>query len=129
VNKILIIEDCRVTSELLKSILTARGFECSTAMDGLEGLRAAKEIKPDLILLDVMLPTMNGFKVCRLLKFDKEFKNIPIIMLTSRSRTEDTEIGISTGADAYIQKPLETGSLIAEMERLLSKSLEGKHPV
>jgi DNA-binding response OmpR family regulator len=124
VRKILIIEDSRMISKLLQEKLEAKGFECEAAVDGLEGFNMAKRIVPDLIILDVMLPTMNGFKICRLLKFDRRYKRIPIIMLTTRRETSDKETGISTGADSYMTKPFEMDELIGEIYRLLGTEAE-----
>ncbi|OQX84409.1 MAG: two-component system response regulator [Candidatus Latescibacteria bacterium 4484_7] len=120
-KKILVIEDSRMISQLIKTQLESRGFECETVADGLEGLKTAKATKPDLIVLDVMLPSMNGFKICRLLKFDRRYRDIPIIMLTTRSDAKDVRLGKSTGADLYMTKPFETEELVANINRLLSK--------
>lgn len=124
-KKILIIEDSKLVSELIKSELETKGYECSVESDGLAGLKRAKEIVPDLVILDVMLPSMNGFKICRLLKFDRRFKTIPIIMLTTRTMDEDKKIGISSGADRYMAKPFKINDLLAEMEGLLNATVEG----
>jgi len=121
-SKILVIEDSRMISELIKRELTARGFECETVSDGLEGLKKAKEDKPDLIILDVMLPSMNGFKICRLLKFDRRYSSIPILMLTTRSDAKDVRLGKSTGADLYMTKPFDMKELVSAIEELLEKS-------
>jgi DNA-binding response OmpR family regulator len=77
------------------------------AYDGQEALTLAKVEKPDLILLDIMLPKVNGFKVSRLLKFDEVTKNIPIIMITARTQGKDIKLGEETGADAYVTKPFD----------------------
>jgi len=121
-SKILVIEDSRMISELIKKELTARGFECETVSDGLEGLKKAKQMKPDLIILDVMLPSMNGFKICRLLKFDRRYSGIPILMLTTRSDAKDVRLGKWTGADLYMTKPFEMSELVSAIEELLEKS-------
>lgn len=123
-NRILVIEDSRMISELIKHDLASRGFECETVADGLEGLKKAKEMKPDLIILDVMLPSMNGFKICRLLKFDKRYKSIPILMLTTRSDAKDVRLGKSTGADLYMTKPFKTEELVSAINELLEESKE-----
>ncbi|MBN1165351.1 MAG: response regulator [Candidatus Krumholzibacteriota bacterium] len=122
-KNILIIEDSRLISELLRTELEGRGFQCTVAADGLEGLRIAKEIQPDMLLLDVMLPSMNGFKICRLLKFDKRFRNIPVIMLTTRLMEDDVKTGISSGADAYISKPFEIEDLLSKMNELFAATV------
>ncbi|MBN2072231.1 MAG: response regulator transcription factor [Candidatus Krumholzibacteriota bacterium] len=117
-KKILVIEDSRLVSELLKVELGKRGYEAVVRDDGLEGLKTAKEIVPDLVILDVMLPSMNGFKICRLLKFDKRFKKIPVIMLTTRSLEDDKKIGMTSGADGYMAKPFNIDELVEKIESL-----------
>ena len=118
-KKILVIEDSRLVSELLKIELCKREYEVTVRDDGLEGLKTAKEIVPDLILLDVMLPSMNGFKICRLLKFDKRYKEIPVIILTTRSLEDDKKIGMTSGADGYMAKPFNIDKLVEKMESLM----------
>jgi len=118
-SKILLVEDSKISRKIMEAELKKMGHSCTSASDGLEGLKMAKEMMPDLILLDVMLPSMNGFKICRLLKFDKRYKKIPIIMLTTRDEQKDQKIGLATGADFYMAKPFDPVKLDAEMKRLL----------
>ncbi len=92
--------------------LQTMGFDVICAYDGQEGLKRAREESPDLIILDVLLPKMNGFKVCRLLKFDTNFKDIPIIMLTSRETKRHEQLGQETGADHYVYKSDRKGTLL-----------------
>ena len=106
-KKILIVDDEKDIVETLSFMLKAKGFECICAYDGEEGLSLAKSEKPDLVILDVMMPKINGYKICRLLKFDNNYKSIPIIMITARSQEEDKIIGEETGADEYITKPFD----------------------
>ena len=106
-KKILIVDDEQDIVESLKFVLEAADFTCYSAYNGEDGLRLAKEIIPDLIILDVMMPKINGYKISRLLKYDAKYKNIPILMVTARSQEEDKLIGEETGADEYITKPFE----------------------
>jgi two-component system alkaline phosphatase synthesis response regulator PhoP len=106
-KKILVVEDETELVAALKVRLETQDYEVVTAFDGEDGLRKAREEEPDLIILDVMLPKMDGFKVARLLKFDERYKSIPIIMLTAKSEQEDKALGEETGADEYITKPFE----------------------
>ena len=92
-KKILIVDDEADIIEILQFMLEANGYECVTAMDGEEGLKLAREISPDLIILDVMMPKINGYKISRLLKYDNKYKDIPILMVTARSQEEDKIIG------------------------------------
>ena len=79
----------------------------------------AKEIIPDLMILDVMMPKINGYKISRLLKYDAKYKNIPILMVTARSQEEDKLIGEETGADEYITKPFELDEVVKKVEEYL----------
>ena len=92
-KKILIVDDEQDIVESLKFVLEVSGFVCYTAFNGEDGLRLAKEIMPDLIILDVMMPKINGYKISRLLKYDNKYKDIPILMVTARSQEEDKIIG------------------------------------
>lgn len=95
--KILAVDDSPTILEMIKSILLSGGYDVVTATDGAEALNTAKTEKPDLILLDVMLPKLDGYRVCRLLKFDQNYKHIPIIMLTAKSEEQSVATGIRTG--------------------------------
>ncbi|MFW6158910.1 MAG: response regulator transcription factor [Planctomycetota bacterium] len=118
-KKILIVDDEEDIAFGLARRLTAAGYEVICAEDGVEGLRRAQTESPDLILLDLMLPRMDGYKVCRLLKFDERYSQIPIIMLTARSQPEDVALGHETGAEAYVTKPFDSAELTAKIEELL----------
>ena len=120
-NKILLVED---DSYLVKAItirLEANDFEVVAAIDGEEGLAKARSEKPDLIILDIMLPKMSGFDICRKLKIDKLYRDIPIIMLTAKFQPSDIEFGKEMGADAYITKPFDSQVLLAKIEELRKK--------
>ena len=82
-------------------------------------MRLAKEIMPDLIILDVMMPKINGYKISRLLKFDNKYKNIPILMVTARTQEEDKLIGEETGVDEYITKPFELDAVVKKVNEYL----------
>ena len=118
-KKILIVDDEADIIEILQFVLEAQGYQCITAMDGEEGLRLAKELLPDLIILDVMMPKINGYKISRLLKYDTKYKNIPIIMVTARSQEDDKLIGQETGVNEYITKPFELDDVIERVNNYL----------
>ena len=118
-RKILIVHDEKDIVETLAFMLKTKGFGCICAYDGEEGLKLAKECSPDLIILDVMMPKINGYKICRLLKYDSKYKNIPIIMVTARSQEEDKVIGEETGANEYITKPFEFSDIIEAINRYI----------
>jgi DNA-binding response OmpR family regulator len=120
-KKILVIDDEPLFVDMLKVRLEHAGYKVVAAFDGQGGLHKAKSERPDLIILDVMLPSMDGYTVCRLLKFDETFRRIPIIMLTVRSQNSDKETGKAVGADAYIAKPYEAEVLINQIKRLLER--------
>lgn len=120
-KKILIVDDEQDIVESLKFVLETAGFDCYCAYDGEDGLNLAKEILPDLIILDVMMPKINGFKICRLLKYDIKYKNIPILMVTARSQIEDKQIGEETGVDEYITKPFDLDEIVKKVEGYLNK--------
>ena len=118
-KKILIVDDEADIVETLKFMAEANGYKCYCAYDGEEGLSKAKEIMPDLIILDVMMPKINGFKICRLLKYDKKFKDIKILMITARSQDSDKLIGEETGADEYITKPFDINEVMEKIQKHL----------
>ena len=111
-KKILIVDDEQDIVESLKFVLENCDYTCYCAYNGEDGLKLAREIIPDLIILDVMMPRINGFKISRLLKFDEKYKNIPILMVTARSQEEDKLIGEETGANEYITKPFEFSDVL-----------------
>jgi len=118
VNKILVVDDDPVIVKLLQNILSAEDFQVITAGDGLEAMTQVKEHKPDLVILDVMMPKINGYDVCRHLKFDSPYKNIPIILLTVRDREIDPRIGRMIGVD-YMRKPVDRRALLSRIKQVL----------
>jgi len=115
---VLLIEDEQNLSELIQFRLEANGYKVSTAFDGQEGLEKIKSLKPDLIILDAMLPGMNGFEVCARSKQDQSTKAIPIIMLTARAQKIDKEKARISGADSFITKPFEPADFLKEIRKL-----------
>jgi len=107
---------------VIKLRLEASGYDVITATDGLEGLNQARNSKPDLIILDIMLPKMNGFKVARFLKFDEKYKHIPIVMLTALFSEGDRYLGAETGGDIYLTKPFEPDQLLKTIRVFLNKN-------
>jgi DNA-binding response OmpR family regulator len=120
--RILAVDDSPTILEMIKTILLAGGYEVITAADGSAALEAARSDSPDLILLDVMLPKLDGYRVCRLLKFDQKYKDIPIIMLTAKSEEQSMVTGIRTGANQYLTKPVEPNRLLSAVAEELSKA-------
>lgn len=120
-KKILMVDDEEDILKVLRFRLEANDYEVLTASDGQEGLNKARSEKPDLVILDLMLPKLDGYKVCRMLKFDEACKSIPIIIFTAKAQRKDEELGMEMGADAYISKPFEPEILLAKIKELLSK--------
>jgi DNA-binding response OmpR family regulator len=116
---ILLIEDDAKLGKLLTSDLQLEGYKVEHATNGVEGLDAAKRLKPDLIILDVMLPQMSGYEVCRMLR--KERYSMPILMLTAKSQEAEKVVGLDMGADDYVVKPVGTLELHARIKALLRR--------
>ncbi len=114
-GKILIVDDSRLIAHVAKTMLTKRGHEIIVAQDGKAGLEAAKSEKPDIILLDVIMPIMDGYEVCEHLKEDDSTKEIPIIMVTSQAEAADKVKGLELGALDYVTKPFDEAELIARV--------------
>ncbi|MFH1684616.1 MAG: hybrid sensor histidine kinase/response regulator [Candidatus Margulisiibacteriota bacterium] len=119
-KKILVVEDSLTTRELERSILEAQGYEVVTAIDGLEAVDKVARSKPDLIVTDVEMPRMDGFEMCRTLKKNDEYKDIPVVMVTVLEKEQDKRKGIEAGADAYITKgAFDQKNLLETIERLV----------
>ncbi len=126
-EKILIVEDEPGMRELLKDILSEHGYNTAVADDGKKGLFLAGEEKPDLILLDVMMPGIDGYQTCEQLKGNEETKEIPIIMLTALDMGKDFEKGLEKGADWYITKPFDKEHLLKRITHLLEKKKNAEY--
>jgi len=122
---ILLVEDENEFRQMLKIRLEANSYSVLEAGDGIEGLNMARKHKPDLIILDIMLPKMDGYRVARLLKFDTHYRHIPIIMLTARVQDVDRENGMSAGADVYLTKPFDAQELEKSIADLLARTKHG----
>ena len=120
---ILIVEDDDTVREALSAGLESEGYEVILSDNGLDGLKQAKEEGPDLILLDLMLPEMDGLSVCRALRRNSD---VPIIMLTARGTEMDKIVGLETGADDYVVKPFSLGELLARIRSLLRRTKNDK---
>ncbi len=121
-KRILVVEDQTAIINMLRMRLEANNFEVITAGDGQEGLEKARKENPNLIILDIMLPKMNGYKVCQLLKADPKYRAIPIIISSGRTPQEIRKVGQEVGADAYVSKPFEAGVLLSKIKELLEKN-------
>lgn len=120
-EKILIVEDEPDIVRMLEYNLKKEGYRIISASDGIEALRRLEGENPDIILLDLMLPEMDGLEVCRRLKQNPDTTRIPVIMLTAKSRESDKIVGLELGADDYITKPFSVGELIARVKAVLRR--------
>jgi DNA-binding response OmpR family regulator len=120
-KKILIVEDSQDIRSILSMRLLINGYDVSSAVDGQEGLDKVKDEHPDLVMLDLMLPKIDGYEVCRMLKFDDKFKHIPIIILSALDQQEDREKATRSGADAYFIKPFDLELLLTKIEKLIER--------
>ena len=114
---VLIVEDEAALAEGLAARLNAEGYRTTIAPDGLAGLDAAKKIRPDLVLLDIMMPKMNGWDVCKILKMDPKTKLIPILMCTALGQIGDSEKAFQAGANDYVTKPYDSFRLMEKVKR------------
>ena len=117
--QILIVDDNSANLDIFETRLAAHGYDIITARDGAEGLAVAMERKPDLILLDIMMPKMDGIEVCRRLKGDPSLPFIPVILVTAKAEVEDVVAGLEAGGDEYLTKPVDQKALVARVKSML----------
>lgn len=121
-KKILVVEDHRDTRELLKYNLVAAGFDVAAAEDGQSGINLAEAFRPDIVLLDLMMPGMDGLEVCRQLKSTSSLARIPVIMLTAKGEEIDKIVGLELGADDYVVKPFSPRELVLRIKAVLRRA-------
>ena len=119
-KRILIVEDDPSVLRATSFILEKEGYEVLTAVDGLEGLRRAKDDNPDLLVLDVMLPGIDGFEICHSLRTESQTAHLPILMFSAKGQETDKATGLKVGADEYLTKPVERTVLLSKVEALLA---------
>jgi DNA-binding response OmpR family regulator len=120
-KKILIVEDDPSFSRAVCHIIEKEGYDVITAANGLTGLRMAKEDKPDLLILDVMLPGLDGFEICSRLRHEPQTARLPIIMLSAKGQETDKTTGLKVGANEYLTKPVDRAVLLEKLTSLLAK--------
>lgn len=118
-GKVLVVDDEVYILHILDFSLGAEGFDVITAADGEQALSRARSERPDLIVMDIMMPRLDGYETCRRLKSDPATKNIPVLLLTARGREEDRKRGMEAGADDYMTKPFSPNKLIARVTEML----------
>jgi CheY-like chemotaxis protein len=119
-KNVLVVDDDPLVVKILREPLERAGYNVNVASHGLEALKKVKEKKPDLIILDILMPLLDGFKVARLLKFDKRFKDIPIIVLTSRATEGERKMGEQVGANEFLFKPFRLPQVLDVVQRYLN---------
>ena len=119
-KRILLIDDHQTVFRLLEAIVRIKGYKLLYAESGQQGIVMARQEQPDLILLDVMMPDIDGFKVCQYLKENDGTKEIPIMFLTARGAEDDLEMGRKAGADGFMTKPFQTIEVLKQIEKLLA---------
>jgi two-component system, OmpR family, alkaline phosphatase synthesis response regulator PhoP len=119
-KKILVIEDDPATQRLVEYSLKQEGYQIITASNGLDGIRKALGESPDLVILDVMLPGMDGFEICYRLRSEPATKQLPILMFSAKAQEIDKDTGIKVGADDYLTKPSAPSEIVSHVEKLLA---------
>ena len=118
-SKILVVDDNVKECELLKRFLESKGYEVVIATDGMVALTMVRENPPQLVILDIFMPKLDGHHLCRLLKYDKMFKDIPIIIVSAGRKETDKQLGIACGGDEYVTKPYDMNNLLNLIENYL----------
>jgi DNA-binding response OmpR family regulator len=121
-DKILVIDDSQETLGMVEKTLSQHGYQVITARDGESGLRSANQLLPQLVILDVVMPRMDGYQVCRTLRAERHTAHIPILILTGKSALEDIEAGFDVGASDYLPKPFFARELVARVDSLIRRS-------
>ncbi|HEY6839174.1 MAG TPA: response regulator [Geobacteraceae bacterium] len=120
-GRILVVEDEESLLMLERILLSSKGYSVTGVMDGKAALEEIAANRPDLVILDIMLPEMDGFEVCKQIKADPQTSGIPVVMLTAKKSNQDVTRGMQVGADAYITKPFKSAKVIEVIEGLLGK--------
>lgn len=124
-GRVLVVDDNPQILELIEAYLEPLGLEVRTAADGQQALDAMQEARPDLVLLDVMMPRCSGFDVCRLMKEDEQLRDVPVMMITALNEMGDLERARELGADDYLTKPVNKIELLARVQALLARRPAG----
>jgi DNA-binding response OmpR family regulator len=127
-GKVLIVEDEQDVAELIRFNLAREGYDVRVALNGTEALRQAREFHPEVILLDIMVPQLNGWEVCRRLKQEPETRTVPVIMVTGRVEEGDKVLGFELGADDYVTKPFSPRELVARVRAVLRRGRPAESP-
>jgi len=118
-SKVLVVEDSVTQREMITDLLKGSGLDVTVASDGVEALEQIEDLRPDLVVLDIVMPRMNGYEVCRQIKSNPKTQNIPVVMCSSKGEEFDRYWGMKQGADAYIAKPFQPTELVGTVKQLL----------
>jgi two-component system alkaline phosphatase synthesis response regulator PhoP len=121
-GKILVVDDEIYIVHILDFSLGMEGYEVVTALDGEQAIEQARNEKPDLIVLDIMMPKLDGYETCKILKSEKDTRDIPVILLSAKGRNVDQKIGFEVGADDYITKPFSPRKLVERINSILGQT-------
>ena len=121
-RRILLVDDEPSIVKMVGKRLEIEGFDVLVAMDGQDGLSKAQTERPDLIVLDLMLPKLNGYEVCTMLKQDARYQKIPVVLFTARAQEKDEKLGMECGANAFVRKPFRSQELLEKIQTLISAS-------
>ena len=124
-SRILLVDDEPSIVKMVGKRLEVEGFEVVVAMDGQDALEKARTVNPDLIVLDLMLPKLNGYEVCTMLKQDGRYQRIPIVMFTAKAQDKDEKMGLECGANAYVRKPFRAQELLERIRGLIAGAAPG----
>lgn len=120
-STVLLVEDSQSTREVMTELLKKKGLKVQSAPDGEKALELISQMTPDIVVLDIILPKMNGYEVCRQIKSNPKTKEVPVIICSSKKEDFDRYWGMKQGADAYISKPFQASELVATIKQLLRK--------
>jgi DNA-binding response OmpR family regulator len=121
-EKILVVEDDPISLRLIQYTLQHEGYQVLSAPNGLDGMRKVREEEPDLVILDVMLPGIDGFEICHRLRAEPQTARLPILMLSAKAQEIDRDTGLKVGADDYLAKPASPSEIVKRVESLLTQS-------
>ncbi len=121
--RVLLVDDEPSIVKMVSKRLEVEGFEVLVAIDGQEALKKVQAEAPDVVILDLMLPKLNGYEVCMMLKEDARYQKIPVVMFTAKAQEQDEKLGLACGADAYVRKPFKAQELLDQIRALAHKPL------
>ncbi|MGJ8652787.1 MAG: response regulator transcription factor [Opitutaceae bacterium] len=128
IHRILVLDDEPDVTELLQYKLEQAGYRCMVLNDPLQFIAKVREFEPELMILDIMMPELNGLQLCRIARADPAMKHIPIVFLSAKGEVEDRVSGLETGADEYISKPFNTKELLLRLANILNRNMKAEAP-